>query len=74
MTSEVAVQASLASLHGTVTLFIVAHRMSTLTNCDRILVLDAGRVEGYGLLAELESSSSYYRATAELTRETAAPR
>jgi ABC-type multidrug transport system fused ATPase/permease subunit len=74
MTSEVAVQASLAKLHGTVTLFIVAHRMSTLTNCDRILVLAAGRVEGYGPLTELQSSSSYYRATAELTRKTAAPR
>ena len=43
--SEAAVQSSLADFRGRVTLFIVAHRLTTLTDCDRVLVIGDGRVQ-----------------------------
>jgi ATP-binding cassette subfamily B protein len=59
--SEAAIQASLAELHGRVTLFIVAHRVSILDSCDRVLVLEAGRVRAFAPLAELERSNAFYK-------------
>jgi ATP-binding cassette subfamily B protein len=45
--------------HGTV--FIVAQRISTVVNADRIIVLDEGRVAGIGTHKELLDSSPVYR-------------
>jgi subfamily B ATP-binding cassette protein MsbA len=46
--SEEAVQVAIDRLmHGRTT-FVIAHRLSTLRNADRILVLDQGRVAGLG--------------------------
>lgn len=59
--SERAVQESLAQLAGKVTVFIVAHRLSTLAHCDRVLVLNGGRVEALAPLTELGASSDFYR-------------
>jgi ABC-type multidrug transport system fused ATPase/permease subunit len=61
LASEAAIQASLAELHGRVTLFIVAHRVSILDICDRVLVLEAGRVKAFAPLAELERSNAFYQ-------------
>jgi ATP-binding cassette, subfamily B, bacterial len=68
MASEAAVQASLADLHGAVTIFVVAHRLSILAGCDRVLVMDDGVVEDLAPLAELEGKSAYYKLTASLAR------
>jgi ATP-binding cassette, subfamily B, bacterial len=61
LASEAAIQASLAELHGRVILFIVAHRVSILESCDRVLVLEAGRVRAFAPLAELERSNAFYQ-------------
>jgi ATP-binding cassette subfamily B protein len=61
MASETAVQASLGELHGSVTLVIVAHRLSTLANCDRVLILTDGQIEAFDPIADLPGSSAYYR-------------
>jgi len=65
--SEAAIAASLAELHGRVTLFIVAHRLSTLVGCDRVLVLANGAVEAFGTGDELARTNTFFRNATELT-------
>ncbi|HEX4034148.1 MAG TPA: ABC transporter ATP-binding protein [Solirubrobacteraceae bacterium] len=65
--SESLLQESLAALRGHTTLLIVAHRMSTLEMCDRILVLLDGRVNGYGPAAALLRDNQYYRSAISLS-------
>ena len=43
------------------TTFIVSQRPSSVLNCDRIIVLDDGRVEGIGTSDELLDSCETYR-------------
>ena len=43
------------------TLFIAAHRLSTIKHADRILILNNGRVTGIGTHAELLDVNEYYR-------------
>jgi len=44
------------------TLIVVAHRLSTVRDCDRIYVLDDGRVVGAGTFAELYKNDARFRA------------
>lgn len=59
--SESLIRATLAELRGAVTIVLVAHRMSTLDVCDRILVIEAGVVTGLGTPVELKASNDFYR-------------
>lgn len=59
--SEAAIQATLEALKGRVTMVIVAHRLSTLNICDRLVVLKDGELVGLGAPEELAASSTYYR-------------
>jgi ABC-type multidrug transport system fused ATPase/permease subunit len=43
------------------TLFVVAHRLSTIQNADRILLLNEKRLIGMGTHRELMESDAYYR-------------
>lgn len=65
MRSEALVQETLAELHGELTLFIVAHRLSTLSRCGRIMVLDGGRIDAFDTPEELQRSNAFFR---EMTR------
>jgi ABC-type multidrug transport system fused ATPase/permease subunit len=69
---EAAIQRSLEDLRGGVTMFIVAHRMSTLSICDRIMVLASGRIAGFDTPENLRQVEGYYRAAMELARATPA--
>ena len=58
--TEQLIQNSLASLTHELTLFVVAHRMSTLSICDRVMVLVDGRIEAFDTARALGASSAYY--------------
>jgi ATP-binding cassette subfamily B protein len=65
--SEALVREALATLAPNVTLFIIAHRLSTLDTCDRIMVLQAGRLQGFDEPHHLEDSSPFYREALRLS-------
>ena len=59
--TEANVQAALAELMRGRTNFVIAHRLSTLTNADRILVMAEGRIVDFGTHAELVNRPGIYR-------------
>ncbi|MEE9201144.1 MAG: ABC transporter ATP-binding protein [Candidatus Brocadiales bacterium] len=60
--SEKIVQEALSNLMKGKTTFVVAHRLSTVRNCDKIVVLDEGRVVEMGTHNELvEKKGEYWR-------------
>jgi ABC-type multidrug transport system fused ATPase/permease subunit len=68
MRSEHLIQQTLLELKGDITLFIIAHRMSTLSICDRLLVLNGGRVEAFGAPEDLRVTSEFFRDASRLSR------
>lgn len=68
MASEQLIQQTLAELQGTRTMFIIAHRMPTLGMCDRIFVLEQGRLVASGPHAELQRDSEFYREALRLSQ------
>ena len=60
--SEQAVQGAIDSLVTKTTAIVIAHRLSTVTNADRIIVLNQGEVEAIGTSEELLETSPTYRA------------
>ncbi|MDH3752617.1 MAG: ABC transporter ATP-binding protein/permease [Acidimicrobiia bacterium] len=57
---EQAITTMLHTLHGTATMLIIAHRLSTLVNCDRIAVLDNGRLTALGTPGQLGDLTRYF--------------
>jgi ABC-type multidrug transport system fused ATPase/permease subunit len=64
--SENLLQESLVTLKQELTLFLVAHRMSTLDICNRVMVVIDGHLEDFDTPARLDHQSSYYRAASAL--------
>jgi ATP-binding cassette subfamily B protein len=65
--SEALVRDTLQALASRATVFIIAHRLSTLGICDRIMVLLSGRVEGFDEPAVLEASNPFYQEALRLS-------
>ena len=60
-TSERLIQTSLTALRGSLTLFVIAHRLSTLDICDRVMVVVDGRLDAIEAFADLSERNAYYR-------------
>jgi ATP-binding cassette subfamily B protein len=59
--SEFEVQKALENLLAGRTTFVAAHRLSTIMNADRIIVLDQGKINGEGTHAELIDQNDLYK-------------
>jgi ATP-binding cassette subfamily B protein len=70
--NEVLVQTALEKVMSERTTLVIAHRLATVLNADRILVLDNGRVVEEGAHASLVSRDGLYARLAKLQFETGA--
>jgi ATP-binding cassette subfamily B multidrug efflux pump len=72
--TDAALRAALAKETKHATVVIVAQRVATIRNADRIIVLDAGRIAGRGTHGELMASNETYReiVLSQLTEQEAA--
>ena len=67
--TERPVQEAIDAMQGQRMVFIVAHRLSTIRNADRIIVLEDGRVSQSGSHAELLAEGGLYRELVETQLE-----
>ena len=65
--SESLIQESLGGLAHSRLVFIVAHRMSTLDICDRVMVILDGQLDAFDTAEHLLRTNRYYRAASKIT-------
>jgi len=71
--SENLIQESLTGLRHELTLFIIAHRMSTLDICDRVMVIQDGYLSAFDTTDSLRVNNTYYRLASTLAAGGALP-
>jgi ABC-type multidrug transport system fused ATPase/permease subunit len=71
--NELALRDLVEAVALTTTVLVIAHRLSTVTSADRILVLEAGRVRACGTHEQLLASDDLYRQLATTQLLAAAP-
>jgi len=59
--SETLIRDTISQLRGRVTIIVIAHRISTLDLCDRIMVIEDGRMTAFESPPRLYEQSAYYR-------------
>ncbi|MFM9127753.1 MAG: ATP-binding cassette domain-containing protein, partial [Solirubrobacterales bacterium] len=64
--TERKISEALNSLHGQLTTVVIAHRLSTVRSCDRIVYLEEGRVSGIGTFEELDRDNEGFARLVEL--------
>ncbi len=69
--SETLVQRALTQLMAQRTSIVIAHRLATVLSCDRILVIDQGRIVEQGTHAALSAAGGLYARLAKLQFEAA---
>jgi ABC-type multidrug transport system fused ATPase/permease subunit len=65
--SESLIRETIADLAPSTTVFVIAHRLSTLAVCDRIMVILDGVLEGFDEPEQLEASNPFYREALRLS-------
>jgi ATP-binding cassette subfamily B protein len=64
--SESLIHESLTALREELTLFVIAHRISTLDICDRVMVIIDGRMVAFNTVDMLKDENAYYRSASAL--------
>lgn len=59
--TQTKIQHAIDNLKGNYTIIIIAHRLSTIVNCDKIFMLDEGKIINSGTHKELLSSCKEYK-------------
>jgi ATP-binding cassette subfamily B protein len=62
--TEAEVMAAIDNLDRTISVILIAHRLSTVKRCDRIVVLERGQIAGLGTFPELEAGNAAFQALA----------
>jgi subfamily B ATP-binding cassette protein MsbA len=64
--TERVIQQNIDALKGKYTILIVAHRLATIKNADRVVLLSKGKIESIGTFDELKHSSRLFEKMVEL--------
>ncbi len=64
--TESEISESLRNLKGQITMIVIAHRLSTVVDADRIYYLESGEIKANGRFQELKARSAEFRIQAEL--------
>ena len=59
--TQALIQESIQNMQGEYTILIIAHRLSTVVNSDRLILIDEGKVCGTGTHEELLAHNDFYR-------------
>jgi ABC-type multidrug transport system fused ATPase/permease subunit len=65
--SEALIRETMAKLAPATTVFVIAHRISTLAICDRIMVILGGVLEGFDDPTTLEATNPFYQEALQLS-------
>lgn len=65
--SESLIRQTIAELEGKVTVIIIAHRLSTLEICDRIMVIEDGHLTAMAAHAELSRDNPFFKQSLKLS-------
>jgi ABC-type multidrug transport system fused ATPase/permease subunit len=68
-TSEKIVMDAVNSLHGKITIVMIAHRLSTVKACDKLVWLEKGKLKATGAFDELMQTNPEFNAFADPTNE-----
>jgi ABC-type multidrug transport system fused ATPase/permease subunit len=64
--SEALIRETLSEVGRDTTVFVIAHRLSTLSICDRIMVILGGELQGFDAPDLLERTNPFYREALQL--------
>ena len=64
--NETTIQAALDTIMKERTTLVIAHRLATVVNADRIIVMSDGKIEDVGTHAQLMETNPLYKRLAEL--------
>lgn len=67
--SESAIRDSLAEMRGTVTVVVIAHRLSTLDHCDRVMVIQDGALLGFDEPEKLARDNNFFRESLAISKQ-----
>lgn len=65
--SEALIRDTLFRLKGEVTVVVIAHRLSTLDMCDRLMVIQSGRISAFDTPERLRVNNDFYRETLSIS-------
>ena len=63
--TQTKIQKAIDNLKGHYTIIIIAHRLSTIVNCDKIFILEDGKMSDSGTHKELIKNNKYYQKLCE---------